>query len=538
MTASSPDNATTTSCKNKVNTDANTADAASSGRREGAFICQGDQCFPVRKIRQEEEKSKQAFDIDAECQQWQEFSPGAKKLFGQGRVWVYCGPPCAAKIMCEPFHALMESVKHSFITSGPARVAQQPAATITEAPAKFEGPCQVQAATLLAAALAPWSYPRIKFLTDSQVAVCEKALSIYGRAPFLGLIDMPNSSAFVLELSQPAPCVKAERLVDIFKAVDNIQVRDFALNAIVGRWPKAHLGEMPPPEDVDPLTSGTLKTTLKAVQATLPRLVRGEVRTIHEAKRLELLRDQASSTQEQSLRYHDESSKDIHVKDRIRAGATGTGPLLSLLTLWAPRCPCCPPLIRMLDALTEMITSVEFKERFPACPLFSMDATLRNVTLDVDKNDLDDSEWPAAHEVLEPLASPSLGAQLRPTGEQLPAGLELGGSPPSAFPSILDTPENNSALGHPERALPTIMAYRDGRRVAKFSGIRTPKNLVLFVARAFGLLSSAAVSSTDSGSACSDQSWLMYLQHELERHEDEEDFDTLRKRSRTSDRAL
>ncbi|CUF33995.1 Hypothetical protein, putative [Bodo saltans] len=102
-----------------------------------------------------------------------------------------------------------------------------------------------------------------------------------------------------------------------------------------------------------------------------------------------------------------------------------------------------------------------------------------------------------------------------------------------------DVPGDNSARGHPERALPTIMAYRDGRRIAKFNGIRSPKNLVSFVARVFGLLPTTNSSLPAAlANGAGDNSWMLYLQHELEQQEDEEDFDNLRKRSRTSDRAL
>ncbi|CUF33964.1 Hypothetical protein, putative [Bodo saltans] len=463
MPATLDDNITT-SCQNKAAANADSTVNA-NGRQHKTYVCEGDKCFPVRKIREEEENHK--FDVQAECQQWQEFSPASKKLFGAGRVWVLCSTPCAGKIICEPFHMLMEKIKSigSSSSSNSTTVAGggSPGRTSpsnTEPPRYEEDPAQLDAAILLAARTAPWSYPRINFQTDAHMEICEKALSIYGRTPFIGLIDMPNSSAFILDLSQPAPCVKADRKVEVFKLISNHQIRDFAINAIIGRWPKALLGETPPPEDIDPLTTGALKATFKAVQSTLPRLVRGEVRTVHEAKRLERLSNELTDQHHRYQQLGTADNNDTRTKDRFRAGATGSGPLLCLLTLWAPRCPCCPPLIRMLDSLTDMITSSEFKERFPACPLFAVDATFRNVTLDVDRNDLEDHEWPAASEALEPLASPSLGATTN--SEQLPEGFSLGTSPPS--PAMPDVPGDNSARGHPERALPTKKKRRDDKQ--------------------------------------------------------------------------
>jgi hypothetical protein len=535
MTSSSDENITT-GCQNKVALRSSGGCGTAETRKHTTYVCEGDKCFPVRKIRDVEDTH--TFDLQAECQQWQEYSPTVKKVFGQGRVWVLCGSPCAGKTICEPFHALMEQIKSmGGISGSPVKTS-----TLTQhssgAPRYEEDSSQLDAAIQLAAPTAPWSYPRVKFQTDAQMEICERALSIYGRTPFIGLIDMPNSSAFILDLSQPAPCVKSDRKVEVFKLISNTQIRDFAINAIIGRWPKALLGEAPPLEDVDPLTSNVLKATFKAVQSTLPRLVRGEVRTVHEAKRLERISNDMVDQQHRG-QLNNPHGDDICLKDRFRAGATGSGPLLTLLTLWAPRCPCCPPLIRMLDTLADLMTSSHFKELFPHCPLFAADATLRNVTLDVDKNDLEDHEWPGEHEVFQSLMSPSLGAAA--ANEQLPASFLLGGSPPSGASTTIsiDGSGGNSALGHPERTLPTIMGYCDGRRVAKFSGIRTPKNLVLFVARLLGSLPGSAPATTVAHSdGTLDPSWMMYLQHELEQQEDEEDFDTLRKRSRTSDRAL
>jgi len=177
-----------------------------------------------------------------------------------------------------------------------------------------------------------------------------------------------------------------------------------------------------------------------------------------------------------------ESHKSLHHRDTSTTSAVflarapiGSS-LLVLFTLWAPRCPCCPQVMRTLDFIVERLCSDEYRFKFPLCPLFAAKdpPTLRHVVCDVDRNDLADSEWPL----------PSEGIQTLPGASD--------SSNAAGFMSLSPQPseegQNNSSAGDPQRSLPTIMAYRDGKRLGHFKGIRTARNLCLFVLRAFALV--------------------------------------------------
>jgi hypothetical protein len=222
----------------------------------------------------------------------------------------------------------------------------------------------------------PAAMPHVMFSSEENQQVVQRCTAVFGRVPFLAVVDMRDDDdehCFLLELK------------DMISGDDHALMKavvDFFVRVGRGTEPRCRQGAAPPPQDVfEPTHGAVLCEARAAVTSTFSRLL-----------------DTANAS-------------------RAPCGA--------LCVFWSDRCPCCPGVLMLIEAIVKLIRLVA--AHHAEHPSDNVSFVFPFLVANIDDNDFTQREWPVAEREQ---VVPSLVAYPAPsftpvlfTGERLPTRL-------------------------------------------------------------------------------------------------------------------
>lgn len=213
----------------------------------------------------------------------------------------------------------------------------------------------VAAFSSLSPACVPAAMPHVAFTTPANQQTAQRCMAIYGRIPFLAVLDMREDGeehAFVLDVASSAGAEGTLVNSTAFSAA----VVDFLVRVGRGTEPRSRQGAAPPPADLFAPTHGAVLCEARAaVTSTFTRLL-------------------GKSTSAASTGCH--------------------CPCGALCVFWSDRCPCCPGVLMLLEAVVRLVRMVA--ARHANHPASTISFTFPFLVANIDDNDFSREEWPVA----------------------------------------------------------------------------------------------------------------------------------------------
>ncbi|KPA83838.1 hypothetical protein ABB37_02040 [Leptomonas pyrrhocoris] len=241
---------------------------------------------------------------------------------------------------------------------------------------------------------APTDMPHVTFTSEENQQMAQKCMAVFGRVPFLAVLDMRDDDdehSFVMDLQGR---ISADMPATTAAALTKATV-EFLIRVGRGSEPRCRQGAAPPPHDVfEPTHGAVLCEGRAAVTSTFPRLI--------------------GITQ-----------ADTATTSGLGSCSTATPTCGALCVFWSYRCPCCPGVLMLIEALVNLIRLVA--ARHAEHPSGNVSFAFPFVAANIDDNDFTQEEWPVAEREQ---VVPSLVAYPPPsykpvvfTGERLPIRL-------------------------------------------------------------------------------------------------------------------
>ncbi|KPI85644.1 hypothetical protein ABL78_5294 [Leptomonas seymouri] len=240
----------------------------------------------------------------------------------------------------------------------------------------------------------PADMPHVTFTSGENQRTAQRCMAVFGCTPFLAILDMRDDDdehCFVLELEGRV----STDMDTTAAAALREAVTQFLMRVGRGTEPRCRQGAAPPPCNVfRPVHGVVLCEARAAVTATFPRLL-GKARA------------STASTPE------------------FGSSSAATPACGSLCVFWSDRCPCCPSMLMLIEALVKLIRLVA--AHHAGHPSDNVSFTFPFLVANIDENDFTQEEWPVAQrEQVVPALVAYPASSSKPvlfTGERLPPRL-------------------------------------------------------------------------------------------------------------------
>lgn len=230
---------------------------------------------------------------------------------------------------------------------------------------------------------APADMPHVTFTTETNQQIAQKCMAVFGRIPFLAIVDMRDDDdehSFLFDLNSDVTTVaNAAALTE--------EMVSFLTRVGRGTEPRCRQGAPPPLKDVfEPTHGAVLCEARAAVTATFTRLLG---------------------------------------KTPATSSGISVAPCGGLCVFWSDRCPCCPGVLMLVEAMVKLIRLVA--ARHAEHPSGNVSFVFPFLAANIDDNEFTEEEWPVAQREQ---VVPALVAYPAPnyepvlfTGERLPLRL-------------------------------------------------------------------------------------------------------------------